>query len=113
MPSLPTIPHKTDAAKPPAAEELFTQGRDALFQGEYDEAVDLLAKAVAADGGKTSYRLHLARAYRYAGKEDAAVEQLEEILKTAPDHVEAGQLLGEIYAARNDGKKSSPCSNRC
>ena len=98
-------PAKTDAVKPSPAEEFFAQGRDALFQGEYDKAVDLLTKAVEADHGKTSYRLHLARALRYAGKEDAAVKQLEDILKTSPDHVEAGQTLCEIYAARRQWKE--------
>ena len=95
---------KPEAAKPkseaePTPEELFTQGRDALFKAHYEEAVELLGKAVAADKTKTSYRLHLARAYRYAGKGDKATDELEAILKAAPDHVEAGQLLGEIYAA--------------
>ena len=98
-------PAKTDATKPPAAEEFFTQGRDALFQGEYDKAVDLLTKAVEADSGKTSYRLNLARALRYAGKEDQAVKQLEDILKASPDHVEAGQSLCEIYAGRQQWKE--------
>ena len=55
-------------SKTSAADELFTQGRNALFQGQYDKAADLLSKAVEADKTKTSYRLHLARAYRYAGK---------------------------------------------
>jgi tetratricopeptide (TPR) repeat protein len=91
-------------SKTPAADELFTQGRNALFQGQYDKAADLLSKAVEADKTKTSYRLHLARAYRYAGKEDAAITQLEEILKTTPDHVEAGQTLGEIYSAKKQWK---------
>lgn len=101
---------KSDAAEPkpekeepkaekPTAEDLFKQGRDALFKGQYDKAIELLDKAVAADKTKTSYRLHLARAYRYAKKDDQAAKHLEEILKTSPDHVEAGQALGEIYSA--------------
>ncbi len=92
---------EADADKPeePTAEDLFTEGRDAMFKGQYQEAVDLLTKAVAADKTKTSYRLYLARAYRYAGKDDEAVKHLDEILETSPDHVEAGQALGEIHAA--------------
>jgi len=80
------------------AETLFDEGRDALFRGQYDEAVKLLREAVATDATKTNYRLHLARAYQYAEKDKEAETTLEEILKTAPDHVEAGQALGEIYA---------------
>lgn len=83
----------------PGAEDLFKRGRDELFKGEYKQAIELLAKAVEADKTKTSYRLHLARAYRYAQKPDQAAKHLEEILKASPDHVEAGQDLGEIYTA--------------
>ncbi|HYW80951.1 MAG TPA: tetratricopeptide repeat protein [Thermoguttaceae bacterium] len=86
-------------ADAPQPEDLFTQGRNALFQGQYTQAIELLSKAVEADETKTGYRLHLARAYRYADKNDEAATHLEEILKKAPDHVEAGQMLGEIYAA--------------
>lgn len=101
----PAAEKPEDAAKPPAAaEKLFDEGRDALFQGRYERAVELLSGAVAADGSKTSYRLHLARAYRYAGKEKEATAQLEEVLKAAPDHVEAGQLLSEIYSRAKQWK---------
>jgi tetratricopeptide (TPR) repeat protein len=96
---------KSAEPKPSPAEQFFTQGRDALFQGQYEKAVDLLTKAVAADGAKTSYRLNLARALRYAGREDAAIQNLEAILKASPDHVEAGQTLCEIYAAKKDWKE--------
>jgi tetratricopeptide (TPR) repeat protein len=82
----------------PDAEALFSKGREALFQGKYDQAIDLLEKAIALDKTKTSYRLNLARACRYAGKNEQAIANLEEILKIAPDHVEAGQALGELYS---------------
>lgn len=82
------------------AEKLFQNGRKALLTGEYAEAIKLLTQAVEADKTKTGYRLHLARAYRYAGKGDQAEAQLKQILKGTPDHVEAGQLLAQIYAKR-------------
>ena len=95
---------KPPEAKPPEAqpaqseaEQLFEQGRDALLQAQYDRAIELLTKAVALDGTKTSYRLHLARAYRYAGKDDKAEPIFEAILKATPDHVEAAQGLAEIF----------------
>jgi len=97
---------KPTDAKPAGteAENLFAKGREALFQGKSAEAIDLLAKAVAADKTKTSYRLALARAYRYAGKDEQAIASLEEILKAAPDHVEAGQMLGELYTSAKQWK---------
>ncbi|MDB5292860.1 MAG: hypothetical protein JWL69_4101 [Phycisphaerales bacterium] len=95
----------TQPAGPSHAEQLFGQGSDALFRGEYDKAIDLLKKAADEDKGKASYRFHLARAYQYAGKEKEAEALLEGILKTAPDYVEAGQMLAEAYAKREQWKQ--------
>jgi len=86
------------------AELLFTEGRDALYRREFDKAIDLLGKAAAEDPGKTTYRLHLARAMQYFGKAVEAEKLLSDILKASPDHVEAGQLLGEIFAKKEDWK---------
>ena len=87
------------------AEQLFKEGTDAMFQGQYPKAIELLEKAAAEDQAKTSYRVHLARAYRYSGKEKQAETLLEGILKTTPDHVEAGQLLGDIYSRQENWKR--------
>ena len=78
------------------AEQLFQDGRKALFQGRYEDAVKLLKQAVAADVGKTktSYQLNLARAHRYAGQPEESEKLLAAVLKRSPDHVEAGQRLG-------------------
>jgi len=101
-----TRPAKSTQAE--QAEKLYQQGRDALLTGEYDKAVKLLVKAVATDEvGKTSYRLALARAYRYAGRIEPAAKELAAILKAAPDHVEAGQLLGEIHIAEANWAKAA------
>ena len=87
------------------AEQLFKDGTDAMFQSQYPKAIELLEKAAAEDKAKTSYRVHLARAYRYAGREKDAEMLLEGILKTTPDHVEAGQLLGDIYSRQENWKR--------
>jgi len=85
--------------------EQFKDGRKALFQGKYDQAIKLLKKALEEDKTKTSYRLHLARAYYYAGNEGQAQTLLADILKTTPDHVEAGQLLAEVYTRQKKSKE--------
>lgn len=86
-----------ESAEIALAEKHFSEGRKALFQGDYSNAIDLLKKAVAEDKTKTSYRLHLARAYYYAGRQQESEKLLTDILKETPDHVEAGQLLAEIF----------------
>jgi len=92
------------AATQPSAEAVFQEGRDALYRGEYERAVGLLRKASEADLGKTSYRVHLARALQYAGRAGEAEKVLAGVLKSNPDHVEAGQLLGEIYFKQENWK---------
>lgn len=97
----PLPPQETP--QPPAltGEELFEQGRKAMFQGDSALAVKLLRQAVAADpnGAKTIYRLHLARALRYAKQPQEAEKLLKQIIQQSPEHVEAGQLLAEIHYA--------------
>lgn len=100
-----TAPATQPADPAVQADALFRQGSDALYQGDYGRAVDLLGKAVALDRSKSSYRMHLARAYRYADKPAEAQALLEEVLKQTPDHVEAGQVLAEIHARAGDYKK--------
>jgi tetratricopeptide (TPR) repeat protein len=101
----PTTRPAADETKPSKAEQLFQDGRKALLTGHYARAVDLLRQAVSADETKTSYRLNLARAYHYAGKPAEAEAALKAILKTTPDHVEAGQLLARIHTARESWKE--------
>lgn len=99
-------PEPTEATEPvqPAmmddAEALFQRGRDALFRGHYDQAIAILTQAVEADASQTSSLLYLARAYRYAGQPEKSEPLLKEILRQAPDHFEAGQLLAEVYYSR-------------
>ena len=92
----------TEDAGPSKAEKLFTEGRDALFQSEYKQAIELLGQAVDLDKTKTSYRMHLARAYYYSGQTKKAAEHLKKILEVSPEHVESGQLLGQVYAKDQD-----------
>lgn len=90
-------PENAEASK---AEKFFSEGRDALFQGQYEEAVRLLSQAYKLDSTKTSYRMNLARAYYYSGRVEKAAEHLKSIIKDSPDHVESGQLLAEVYAKK-------------
>lgn len=104
MPALAAAP-ATRPTTQPSAEAMFTEGRDALFRRDFAKAIGLLRKAAAADKTKTHYRLHLARALHYDGKAAEAESILADILKTTPDHVEAGQMLGDIHARNEDWRK--------
>ncbi|HUS91917.1 MAG TPA: tetratricopeptide repeat protein [Phycisphaerae bacterium] len=103
-----TRPKDPPAPSPQSkAEALFDQGREALFRGKYAEAVKRLEQAAELDQTKTRYRLYLARAHRYAGNSDQAERLLEEIIKASPEHVEAGQTLGEMYIDQGKWKQAA------
>ncbi len=82
----------------PSGQELFAQGKNALFKGDLQQAISCLEKAVSGNESNTRYRFYLAKALRYAGRHDEAVSQLEKVLKRSPDHVEAAQVLCELYS---------------
>jgi tetratricopeptide (TPR) repeat protein len=86
------------SAEAKQAEELFQDGRKLFFQGKYAEAVKKLREAADANPDKTSYKLLLAKAHRYARQGPQAVAVFEEILKANPDHVEAGIELAELLS---------------
>jgi tetratricopeptide (TPR) repeat protein len=79
-------------------DDRFERGRAALFRGDYDQAISLFSEVVAADpeGTDLRARLHLARAYGYAGRSDKAEPILREVLAKAPDHAEVGLALAEL-----------------
>lgn len=103
--SLAAEPTSTSKPALTKAEKLFQDGRDALYRGDYKAAVDLLQRAVNEDKAKISYQLHLARAQQFNGNATEAEKLLRGILKASPDHVEAGQLLGEILAKQENWKE--------
>ena len=95
------------AQEAPDGEELYRQGRKALFRGEASKAIELLEAAVKTDseGVHAGYRMALSRAYRYAGRLGEAEPLLEAVLKRTPEYVEAGQLLAEILVEQKRWKK--------
>ena len=86
------------AAQDPIDDTLFRRGRDALYRGKYERAIELFAEIVAADTAGTDLRarLHLAKAYTYAGRAEKAEPILRGILTKTPDHAEAGRAVAEL-----------------
>jgi tetratricopeptide (TPR) repeat protein len=78
------------------AVETHSQNPDVLFrlahlklgaEGASEEVVDLLQRAVAADGNNYNALLELGSVAAKTGKYDLAVESLEKIAKIKPEHV--------------------------
>jgi tetratricopeptide (TPR) repeat protein len=93
-------PPTVSPAEAKKADELFEDGRKLFFQGDYAGAVKKLADAVAANPTKTSYKLLLAKAHRYADQPDKALAVLENLIKASPEHVEAAIELADLLSPR-------------
>ena len=79
------------------ATKLVNDGQSLLFQGKYDEAIKALKKAVKEAPESSGALLYLARAYSYNSELSKAEQPLKQILTKHADHIEAGQLLAQIY----------------
>lgn len=93
------------AAEAKVADELFEDGRKLFFQGEYTKATGKLAEAVAANPTKTSYKLLLAKAHRFADQPDKALAVLESLAKENPEHVEAAIELADLLSPKKQPDK--------
>lgn len=81
-----------------AAEELFEAGRKLYFQGKHLEAIKTLKEAADKNPTKTGYKLLLAKAHRGVKQDAQATKVLEELIKSNPEHIEAGLELAELLS---------------
>lgn len=92
------------SGSPPAVEpqktsaELFEAGRARLKAGQAPEAIELLSAAIARRPGEIEYQLTLSKAYDAAGRRDAAIRLLENIVKRHERHVVARVSLARLHA---------------
>ena len=68
-------------------DQLFSDGKDALFRRDFPKAIELLRKAAAEDKTKTSYRVHLARALQYANQGKEAVADARTYLRDTRERI--------------------------
>lgn len=78
---------------PVFAEALFGGGADALQNGRYGEAIDLLTEFLKHDQKNTGAYLNLAKAYWGAGDMTRAFDAFRQVLKLDPRHEEALRFL--------------------
>ena len=88
------------------AYSLFQRGMRLLEVGHPGQAAMLLAAALRLEPGKNSIREGLARAEFGLGRYRQAVEHLEAILTSAPDHDYARYCLGRCLLALREREKA-------
>jgi tetratricopeptide (TPR) repeat protein len=90
------------AGDPAALPELTEALADGLSRsGKPDEAVEALRSALAKRPRDEALIYALGAAYDEAGNSDAAVAQMRALLALNPDHADALNFVGYVYADRN------------
>ena len=84
------------------AAKLMREGMVKLADGDYDGAVQLLARAVVTAPQEPLARVLLGSAYYWQGQVDQAMQEYQEALKLDPDNAQAHQLMGIAYAWKGD-----------
>ena len=101
-PGKPAEPPAVSDAEAKVAEEIFQDGRKLFFKGEFLEAIKKLKDATETNPSKTSYKLLLAKAHRAVKQDAEATKVFEDIIKTNPEHVEAGIELAELLSPQKE-----------
>lgn len=84
----------------------YAAGRQLVEDGKYAEAIPLLEKAVAADGGNADALNYLGYSNRQLGNHDAALSHYQAALAIEPSHRGANEYLGELYLTLGDLAKA-------
>src|SRR5688572_20398549 len=94
----------------PSVREL---GIRALEQGSLDEALDLLARAVMADGRDAAAKAYLAVAYSRKGLHAQARRAIQNALELQPAEGEFRYLLGTILEREGDTSGAATAYREC
>lgn len=84
------------------AERMMREGALRIASGEYDQAVQVLARAVVTAPREPDARILLGSAYYWQGQVDEALTEFQEALKLDPKNAQAHQLIGIAYAWKGD-----------
>jgi len=95
-----------------SAEYHFQLASIHLAQGERNEAVKGLERAVALDPGHTGALFQLGHANDLAGNDDEAIVYYERCLKYPPVHVGTLKNLGILYEDHENYDKAADCFRR-
>ena len=82
-------------------ETVFTQALGAMHAHRYDSAEDKFVRWLAAHPGDNIAQYNLLRVRRWL-----AIKQIGQLVAIAPDSYQVHQLLGELYADRDEDEKA-------
>lgn len=87
---------------PQTADEYAAQGATLLSQGQWDEAITSLARAIGLEPNHSDAHASLGMAYYFNGKAAAAIPEFQIALRLAPTRIDAAHGLGLALYEKGD-----------
>ena len=84
----------------------FAAAKKLVSAGDYNAALPLLEKAVAAEPRNADAQNYLGYSHRKLGNKEKALEHYQLALQVDPEHRGANEYLGELYLEMGDLPKA-------
>jgi len=84
----------------------YTQAKQLVEAGDYQKAVPLLERSIAANPKNADAYNYLGYSLRKSGDKDAALVNYQKALALEPEHRGANEYLGELYLEIGDLAKA-------
>src|SRR5262249_46560613 len=94
------------ARHPDQPDALHLLGVIALQQGDFQEAIERIGRAIGLNPGVAPYYCNLAEAYRMSGQLDRAVACCKMALRLQPDYPEAHNNFGMALLTQNKASEA-------
>jgi predicted O-linked N-acetylglucosamine transferase (SPINDLY family) len=97
------------AAEPDHAEALHIKGLVAVQREQYQQAVDLIGLAIAADPREATYHVNLGVALQSLGRSEDAINSCRKAVELAPGFADAHNSLGAALAGSGKIQEAIAC----
>jgi len=98
--------------QPNHADALHLLGTAALVSARYDQALDLIGRAIAVAVPNAMYESNLGETYRRLGRFDEAIVHLRRAVALQPDFADAWNNLGSSLALKGECDEAIACCQR-
>jgi tetratricopeptide (TPR) repeat protein len=96
----------------PEAEYLYRQAREKVNAGEYQQAVDILHRAVTIAPHHLQSLIEIGNCYEYLNQSDNAVQYYEKVIQIDPFYADAWFNKGISIKNTGNTKEAASCIER-
>jgi len=103
----PVVESVSQKADKSCAYAFFLKGKEAEFEGRFDEALEHFEKAINCDKDADYIRGHLAILLARSGQPQKAMVLMEELVNRHPDDIKMRSILANLYASTGKSEEAA------